>query len=119
MVKLCHNEMEQDLTEKDLVQVEEWDIAKMPPQTKRRRIRGNPPSHYFKPAGIRIRDLQEVILASDECEALRLKDHLSKSQVESAQLMGVSQPTFFRILHSARKKVSTAIVKGHALRVIQ
>ncbi|MCK5107424.1 MAG: DUF134 domain-containing protein [Nanoarchaeota archaeon] len=91
----------------------------MPRPRLRRRICGRPSSHYFKPAGIGIRELDEVILTQGEFEALRLKDLQGLSQEESAKEMEVSQPTFHRILLSARKKTSEAIIKGKAIKIME
>lgn len=72
---------------------------------------------YFKPAGIRIRDLDEVVLAVDEFEAIRLADFEEMDQEVAAKKMSISQPTFNRVLRCARKKLSEAIVKGKAIRI--
>jgi len=62
-------------------------------------------------------ELQEVVLAVDEFEALRLKDLEGLEQTECACKMGISQPTFHRLLAEARRKVADAIVNGRALRI--
>jgi uncharacterized protein len=72
---------------------------------------------YFKPSGIPLRELDEIILTNEEVEALRLKDVEGLSQTEASKKMNISQPTFFRIINTARKKVSDAIVNGKAIRV--
>jgi len=72
---------------------------------------------YFKPAGIRLVDLKESVLTVDEFEALRLKDLEGLEQETAAGRMAVSQPTFHRILSSARKKIADAIVNGKAIRI--
>ena len=82
-----------------------------------RRVRFRPDTTYFKPAGIPTRELEEVILTVDELEALRLKDIEGNDQETAAKKMNISQPTFFRLLDSARKKVSEAIVKGKAIKI--
>ncbi len=69
----------------------------------------------FKPAGIPARDLEAVVLALDELEALRLADLLGLYQDEAAGRMGVSRPTFGRIVESGRRKVADALVRGKAL----
>jgi len=51
----------------------------------------------------------------DELEALRLADLEGLYQEQAAEKMGVSRPTFARILESARKKVAEALVKGKGL----
>jgi len=82
---------------------------------KHRRVRGRPDVVYFKPAGVPKRELEEINLRMDEYEALRLKDFMDLSQEDASERMRVSQPTFHRILASARKKVSKCVVKGKAL----
>jgi len=72
---------------------------------------------YSKPAGIRLVDLKESVLTVDEFEALRLKDLEGLEQETAAGRMAVSQPTFHRILSSARKKIADAIVNGKAIRI--
>ena len=89
----------------------------MPRPYKRRRIRGEPNSSYFKPSGIRRTELEEVILAADEFEAIRLKDFMGLDQKECAEKMDISQPTFHRLIVSARKKVADAIVNGKAIKI--
>ena len=46
----------------------------MPRPFRCRRIRFNPDVTYFKPRGIPLRELEEVVLKVDEFEAVRLKD---------------------------------------------
>jgi len=61
--------------------------------------------------------LQRVDLALDEFEALRLSDNIGLSQLEGAKRMNISQPTFNRILNTARSKTSRCITEGLALRI--
>lgn len=82
-----------------------------------RRIWFDPGVVYFKPAGVRMASLGEVVLTRDEFEAVRLKDHEGLGQSEAAKKMNVSQPTFQRIYGSARKKIAEALVEGKAIRV--
>lgn len=82
-----------------------------------RRIAHRPPATYFKPAGIPLRDLEEVELAPDELEALRLADGEGLYRAEAAPRMGISRQTFDRILRRARHTVAQALVRGCALRL--
>lgn len=82
-----------------------------------RRVWSEPNITYFKPAGVRMIDLEDSILTVAEFEAIRLKDLEDMDQVKAAKKMGVSQPTFNRILCSARKKISDAIVNGKAIKI--
>jgi predicted DNA-binding protein (UPF0251 family) len=72
---------------------------------------------FFKPAGVRLRDIDVVSLGLEELEALRLKDAKGFDQQTCAQHMRVSRPTFQRILHGARRKVAIALIHGKAIRV--
>ena len=76
-----------------------------------------PNIYFFKPAGIRKMGLEEVVLNKDEFESLRLKDFLGLDQNDCALRMNISQPTFHRILSSARNKVADSIVNGKAIRI--
>ncbi|MFH8080892.1 MAG: DUF134 domain-containing protein [Candidatus Aenigmatarchaeota archaeon] len=89
----------------------------MPRPRRFRRICFKPNITYFKPAGSKIREVEEVVLTMDEVEALRLKDFLDLNQEEAAKKMNISQPTFHRIISSARKKVADAIINGKALKI--
>lgn len=75
------------------------------------------PGAYFKPAGIPLYELEEVVLAADELEAVRLADCEELYRVEAAARMKVSRPTFDRILRRARGKIACALTKGRALRI--
>lgn len=52
-----------------------------------------------------------------EFEAIRLIDLENVEQNEAGKRMEISQPTLSRILKSARKKLSEAIIKGKAIRI--
>jgi len=82
-----------------------------------RRVRFKPGVTYFKPAGVRKIGLEEVMLRNDELEAVRLKDLEGLDQEACAKRMGVSQPTFHRIVVAARRKIADSIICGKALRV--
>jgi len=89
----------------------------MPRPVKCRRVGFIPGITFFKPAGVPLVSLEEVVLTMEESEAIRLKDFLDLDQEEAAKKMGVSQPTFNRILNSARKKIADALVNGKAIRI--
>jgi len=84
---------------------------------KQRRISFDPNVTYFKPRAIPLMELEEVDLGSDELEALRLCDFEELSQTKAAKKMGISQSTLQRILTSARKKVSEALIEGKAIKI--
>jgi predicted DNA-binding protein (UPF0251 family) len=76
-----------------------------------------PESNYFKPRGIPLSVLEEVVLTVDEFEAIRLADLEGLYQEKAAEKMSVSRQTFGRIIDSAHKKVAEALVKGKALKI--
>ena len=76
-----------------------------------------PQSDYFKPRGIPLSALEEVVLTVDEFEAVRLADLEDLYQEQAAEKMNVSRPTFGRIIESAHKKVAEALVQGKALKI--
>ena len=83
-----------------------------------RRIRFNPSVTYFKPQGVPMRFLEVIELTTEEIEALRLKNIKNLDQTESARQMGTSQSTFQRILSSAYKKISQALIGGKAIKIL-
>jgi predicted DNA-binding protein (UPF0251 family)/predicted Fe-Mo cluster-binding NifX family protein len=89
----------------------------MPRPQFRRNIGFLPSVTFFKPAGVKMSELEEVIIPHDEVEAVRLKDLLGLPQEEAAKQMKVSQPTFHRLLLSAHSKIADAVVNGKALRI--
>lgn len=80
-------------------------------------VRFNPDVYYFKPRGIPLRILEEVVLKADELEALKLYEVDELEQTKAAQKMKISQSTFARILASANKKIAAAIINGKAIRI--
>ena len=48
---------------------------------------------------------------------MRLKHHINFNQESAAVKMGVSQPTFSRILESAHQKITQALIEGKKIRV--
>jgi len=82
-----------------------------------RRIRFNPNVIYFKPRGVPLRLLEEVILTTEELEAIRLKNIEGLGQTESSSKMNTSQSTFQRILTSAYKKIAEALIEGKAIKI--
>lgn len=89
----------------------------MPRPRKCRWVQNTPPIAYFKPRGVPLRELTEVNLTIEGCEALRLADLEGLSHQEAASRMKVSRHTFGRVLAEARRAVSQAVVLGQALRI--
>lgn len=86
-----------------------------PKQSKR--VGFNPEVVFFKPRGIPKSELEQVVLRVEEFESLRLKDYQNLDQNECAEKMDISQPTFHRLISSARKKVAEALTLGKALKI--
>ncbi|OGR00653.1 MAG: hypothetical protein A2284_07065 [Deltaproteobacteria bacterium RIFOXYA12_FULL_61_11] len=89
----------------------------MPRPFHSRRVAGRPAAAIFKPIGIPVAELEEVVMTLDEFEALRLADLGELYQELAAVEMGVSRPTFSRIIESAHRKVADVLVHGKALRI--
>ena len=89
----------------------------MPRPCKKRRIGSNPNSLYFKPVGVKMINLDEIILSLPEFEAIRLIDYEKISQTEAGNKMQVSQSTLSRILSSGRKNIADAIINGKAIKI--
>lgn len=80
-------------------------------------LRFEPNVFYFKPQGIPLRMLEEVVLLPDEIEALKLYEIDGLEQKEAAKKMKISQPTFARILANSIKKIAQALIFGKAIRI--
>ncbi len=89
----------------------------MPRPKIRRKIRFNPGVTYFKPRVIPLHDLEEVSITRDEMEAVKLYFSDGLDQTQSAEKMGISQPTFARTIDSAVKKIADALVKGKSIKI--
>ncbi len=86
-----------------------------PPAT--RTIRYWPGAVYYKPRGVPLRELDEVVLGLDEFEALRLADREGLDLAEVGRRMDVSRATAGRIVAEARRKTAEALTEGKALRI--
>jgi predicted DNA-binding protein (UPF0251 family) len=89
----------------------------MPRPRKYRHVCCNPSSYYFKPRGIPIYELEEILLEHDELESLRLADLLGYSHEDAAKEMKISRATFGRIVEIARRKITDGILNGKAIRI--
>lgn len=83
---------------------------------KYRIVRVDPRISQFSPRGRPGRP-DEIDLAMDEFEAIRLADFMGLSQEKAAESMRISQQTFSRILKRAHKAISDAIVQGKIIRI--
>lgn len=71
----------------------------------------------FAPTGEDLPGSGEVILSIDEYEAVRLKDLEGLDQNTCAKMMEISQPTFHRLVVTARRKVADALTNGKTIRI--
>ncbi|OKL45091.1 DUF134 domain-containing protein [Pseudovibrio exalbescens] len=89
----------------------------MPRPRKTRRIQEGSRVQFYKPQGVPMRELKAVVLPEDGLEALRLADAEGLEQAAAAELMGISRPTFSRLVSHARTTVATALTEGMALKI--
>ena len=89
----------------------------MPRPRKCRRVFCHPKVTFYKPQGIPMRMLRVVTLPVEGLEALRLADLEGLNQEDAARSMGISKPTFCRILANARHMVAKALSNGYALSI--
>jgi predicted DNA-binding protein (UPF0251 family) len=89
----------------------------MPRPCRCRRIRCSPDTGYFKPRGIPLDMLEEVNLALDELEAVRLADWEGLYQEDAAKKMDISRQTFGNIIKRAHKKIADVLLNAKALKI--
>lgn len=79
-----------------------------------RMIRSLPNNTCYKPKGIPVSRLKEVVLTLDEYEAMRLADFEQLYQEQAAGKMRISRQTFGRVIESAHYKIADALIHGKA-----
>ena len=89
----------------------------MPRPCKHRKTSCRPNACYYKPRGIPMHELEEVVLEKDELEAIKLADLDGLKHEEGADKMNISRATFGRILERARNKIAGSIINGKAIRI--
>ncbi len=82
----------------------------------RRRWVLNPPDNAYFLAETPSSD-HTITLTLTEFEAMRLKHYVQLTQKDAAEKMGISQPTFSRMLESAHQKTTRAILEGRDIKV--
>ena len=83
-----------------------------------RRIFMKPQIMIFSPESLDNSKLGHPIkIKLDEFEAVRLRDYKNINQQKSAEIMNVSQPTFHRILNTAREKIAKALIEGKIIKI--
>jgi predicted DNA-binding protein (UPF0251 family) len=86
---------------------------------KLRRVGCGAGERAFKPIGRPVGSLEVEEMRLDELEALRLADLEGLYQEAAAERMGVSRPTFARILARARLATARALVEERLLVVAE
>lgn len=84
-------------------------------EKQQRELNFKPISKYFGPKDIKPQE--DIILLHEEIQAIKLMDLDSMYQEDAAKIMNISRPTLARIIKSARKKISTALIKGSNLKI--
>ncbi len=82
-----------------------------------RRVACDPRSTYYKPVGIPMRGLEEVVIMFDELEAMRLTEESGLSQIDASVKMNISQPTLNRLIANFNKKITDALINSKAIRL--
>ena len=85
-------------------------------RTKIRYIQKMPEILQFSPRGKPGRP-DEIELKIDEYEAVKLADFQGYNQLEGAAAMGISRPSFGRIVRSARHVIADALIHGKIIRI--
>jgi len=73
--------------------------------------------YYFKPRGIPLSELEEVVITDEELETITLRFIKSMDQVDAANSMNISQSQYQRDLQKALTKITDAIANGKAIRI--
>lgn len=89
----------------------------MPRKKFCRNVNCTPLVGCFKPRGIPVSMLEEVVLTLDEFEAIRLADFEGLYHEDAAMRMNISRQTFGRVLETARKKIADVLIHGKALKI--
>ena len=89
----------------------------MPRPHKCRRVSQHPAHRMYKPQGIPCHELSGIKLPVEGLEALRLADAEGLEHLAAAEMMGISRPTFSRILTEAHKIIACALTNGWAIHI--
>lgn len=83
---------------------------------KKKIVQDGSKTGHFSPRGKPGRP-DEMLVAMEEYEAIRLHDYLGMQQKEASEMMGISQQSFSRLVREARKKLADAIVNAKIIRI--
>jgi predicted DNA-binding protein (UPF0251 family) len=82
-------------------------------------IKFEPQFTFFKPKGVKLRDLEVINITKEEIEAYRLRHLEKKCQKEAAKTMKTSQSTYQRILYSAYEKIADSLINGKGIKMVK
>lgn len=89
----------------------------MPRPRKCRRVEKRPIHTFYKPQGVPLEGLTGVSLSIEGLEAIRLADAEGLDHNYASEMMGISRPTFSRMLNEARQVVARALSNGWAIQI--
>lgn len=89
----------------------------MPRCKKQRCCRLLENERIFKPTGIPLSEMEIIDIEIDELEAVRLCDYEGKSQIETAEIIGISRGTVQRLLNSGRRKILDGLLHLKAIKL--
>lgn len=89
----------------------------MPRPKHCRNINFSPDITFFKPQGVPIKLLEQADISLDELEAIRLKYSEETDNEGGAKKMKISSSTFQRLIVSALKKITDALINGKAIKI--
>jgi predicted DNA-binding protein (UPF0251 family) len=89
----------------------------MPRPRRSCRILREPVVQCFIPDNEDVESFEALQITLEEFEALRLRDYQEIQQINAAEIMDISQPTFHRTINSARRKISKALVEGRIIQI--
>ena len=89
----------------------------MPRCKKQRCCRLLENERIFKPTGIPLSEIDIIDIEIDELEAVRLCDYEGKSQIETAEIIGISRGTVQRLLNSGRRKILDGLLHLKAIKL--
>jgi len=96
--------------------ISRWYFMQKGRRKKVRFIQKMPDTAQFSPRGRPGRP-DEVVLTIDQYEAIKLADLQGYDQSEGAKAMGLSRPSFGRILRAGRKVLADGIINGKIIRI--
>jgi uncharacterized protein len=90
----------------------------MSPRSKNIKTVFDPPKFKgYKPFGYYATNEEPVYLLFEEYTALKLCDYELMTQLQAAQSMRISRPTFTRLYESARRKIALALAEARTIEV--